>query len=838
MNYNIKFFFLSLFYVFGSYVLAFNSNSVINKKVNTQNSENTIQGYVFRADSRIPLIGANIILKSKDGSNFGASSDKEGYFFIKSIIPGDYDVIVSFIGHEEFSQNITIEEKNVYNLEVFLSIQPIVMTKLNIISDSKSSYDNLPGAATIIDSKRMKIISPIGTQEILEKIPGISGFADDGIGNSRISIGIRGLNPRRSSRTLILEDGIPIQPALYIYPNMYYNPPSERISRVEVIKGSGAIAFGPQTMGGVINYFTKRPRNNFGGLFRFTGGENGFLSLFSEIGGWGTDKISPELQLLYKRGDGFRDNNNFEQINSTFKLTNQISEKKNIYFKANLNYENSNATYTGLTQWSFENNPNFNPKNHDNFKIIRTSFDFIETTNINSKLTKTSSAFINYFDRRWWRENDIFIKETDYGTDNPKPQPYYSNADLVRVGGGVDNFGILRTFYVIGYDQNYKYEHSILGNKANLDIGARIYWDRFIDDKQTGVNVDSRDGIYYIEPENETDSPEIVGQSHHYQTMALSTYFSEKIDFEIISLSPGLRIEIFEQERVDRLSGSLYQDKNLIVVLPGIGFSKSLFGMNLFGGLHRGFTPPSSGALKILNFGDNISSGGLDLESEKSWNKEIGIRGDLRLLNFELAGFHLDVENLVAAGRGTAFKNLGKVQTYGLEFNAMFRLSELNKMIPNIFATYTYLQTEVLDGEIVSYVSGTYGSTISINGNELPYSPKSTLIIGLEISPINNLDIMFDYKYVSSVFTDFENIIESDNLGISGSISSYGIYNMSLNYNFGTSYRMFLTGKNLTDEIYIGSRLHSNPGQKSANLSSGILPGPRRQINFGIEYLF
>ena len=44
--------------------------------------------------------------------------------------------------------------------------------------------------------------------------------------------------------------------------------------------------------------------------------------------------------------------------------------------------------------------------------------------------------------------------------------------------------------------------------------------------------------------------------------------------------------------------------------------------------------------------------------------------------------------------------------------------------------------------------------------------------------------------------------------------------------------------KNITDEIYIGSRLHSNPGQKDANISSGIIPGPRRQINIGLEYSF
>ena len=34
---------------------------------------------------------------------------------------------------------------------------------------------------------------------------------------------------------------------------MYYNPPSDRIDRLEVIKGSAAIKYGPQTMGGVIN---------------------------------------------------------------------------------------------------------------------------------------------------------------------------------------------------------------------------------------------------------------------------------------------------------------------------------------------------------------------------------------------------------------------------------------------------------------------------------------------------------------------------------------------------------------------------------------------------------
>ena len=67
---------------------------------------------------------------------------------------------------------------------------------------------------------------------------------------------------------------------------------------------------------------------------------------------------------------------------------------------------------------------------------------------------------------------------------------------------------------------------------------------------------------------------------------------------------------------------------------------------------------------------------------------------------------------------------------------------------------------------------------------------------------------------------------------------SYYFINISANYDINEKFRIFLFGKNITDEIYVGSRLHSNPGQKQANISSGIIPGARRQINLGLEYNF
>ena len=242
---------------------------------------------------------------------------------------GSYKVNISYIGYKDYGTNFDIDNNENYVIECPLEIESILIPQLEIISDANKSYQKLSGSASIINMRTMKQISPIGTQEILEYIPGITAFSDDGIGNSRISIGIRGLNPRRSSRVLILEDGIPIQPALYVYPNMYYNPPVERIDGMQVIKGSGTIKYGPQTMGGVVNYYTSRPGNKFQGNAQVTLGEHGYTSLFTEINGFGTEDVKNAIQLLAKRGDGYRDNNSFTQLNGTFKSSYKITNNNN-----------------------------------------------------------------------------------------------------------------------------------------------------------------------------------------------------------------------------------------------------------------------------------------------------------------------------------------------------------------------------------------------------------------------------------------------------------------------------------------------------------------------------
>ena len=793
-----------------------------------------ICGEVTDRETGQPVSGALVGIDRKGRRAREAATGRDGAFCLDEVAPGGMRLTVSLMGYSSHVEEVTLAPGAALALEIALLSNPIQLAPVEIIGESPLANRKRTGTASRLTPQAVELIRPVGTQELLELVPGINGYADDGFGNSRLSIGIRGLNPRRSSRVLILEDGVPIQPAVYVYPNAYYNPPSERIDAMEVVKGSSAIRFGPQTMGGVINYTTRRPDGTRGMVNQLAAGGNSYYSVYSEWRGLGGGRTASDAQLLYKHGDGFRDNNTFDQLNGTVKTQLRLSGRKVLYLKLNGNLESSNATYTGLTEYSFRTDPAFNPKEDDNFKVRRVSLDLMYTSRITPDLAGNTTLYLNVFDRRWWREDDIFVRASALETGDLTPVAYYQGGDLARVGGGAGNFGILRTFYVGGAAQDYTLQHTLAGHAARAEAGARAHWERFIDDKRIGDAPDARDGVYYTGSPGDPDDPvKIVGQSHHYETAALALYARERVEWGRWSLSPGARFEIFEQERVDRLRGAILADKLSWVLLPGLGLNYQRGPVNVFAGLHRGYTPPSSGALKVTNFGQDAGAGGLDLAPEKSWNLEAGVRSRGPALTLEACAFRLRIEDLVAAGRGTAFRNLGEVETYGLETALALSTSRLGPVLPDLHLAHTWLRTRIRSG-LVTSATRAGDVEVDITGNELPYAPPHTLTVSL-VKETRGLRLRTDVRFVDEVFTDFENIERTFNRGDTGPIPAYAVVNASADYAFAARWSAFVTAKNLLDEVHIGSRLHSNAGQPQAHLSSGILVGPRRQVTAGVR---
>ena len=287
-----------------------------------------VRGTVTDKETEQPLPGATVKIESEQYDLQEATTTRAGTFHLTLDAPGSRQIEVSLIGYDSHSEILELTPDSIHTLDIALLSHPFELAPIEIIGESSQVNDKLTGTVALMEPQTVELIHPVGTQELLELMPGINGYADDGFGNSRLSIGIRGLNPRRSARVLILEDGVPIQPAVYIYPNAYYNPPSDRIDAVEVIKGSAALRFGPQTMGGVINYTTRKPDGTRGLASQLTVGNNGYYSASSEWRGLGTKDSTSDLQLLYKHGDGFRDNNTFDQVNGTVKTLFRLTRRR------------------------------------------------------------------------------------------------------------------------------------------------------------------------------------------------------------------------------------------------------------------------------------------------------------------------------------------------------------------------------------------------------------------------------------------------------------------------------------------------------------------------------
>ena len=150
-------------------------------------------------------------------------------------------------------------------------------------------------------SHYIKKIAPTSSNEVFRKVPGLNVVDEEGAG-LRLNVGVRGLDPDRSRNVLMLEDGIPIALNPYGEPEMYFTPAIEKMSRIEVLKGSGQILFGPQTIGGVVNMITADPPEQSTSQLRIRTGSGGYLSTYASHGST-HGRIGYLVSYLNKRAD-------------------------------------------------------------------------------------------------------------------------------------------------------------------------------------------------------------------------------------------------------------------------------------------------------------------------------------------------------------------------------------------------------------------------------------------------------------------------------------------------------------------------------------------------------
>jgi Fe(3+) dicitrate transport protein len=783
----------------------------------------TIRGEV-RDQASAPIHGADV---SVTGTEARVLTDTRGRFRLEIPEPGAHQVEVGRVGYERQTRTLEINAPEGSAVANFvLAEQAVDIPEITVIGSKRAALQRIPGSAELVTQETLLRTAPIAADEVFRKIPGVNVQSEEGMG-MRANIGIRGLSPDRSRTVLMLEDGVPIALNPYGEPEMYYTPPIERMERIEVVKGSGSIVFGPRTIGGVVNYVTPNPPLAPIARADVQAGAGGFARVLASYGGtWGN--VGSYTSFLHRRADDLN-GLNLRIADFTSKLAFDTGERSRLGAKVGIYDETSNSTYVGLTEAMFAENPHQHPAPDDLLHVRRLAASATHDLALGHGVTLRTTAFGNTTFRNWSRQN---YSRTDGGT----------TLTFVSSTGNRD-----RSFEVMGLEPRVQWNHAALGIRNETDAGVRVLREKAFDGFTTGTTATARSGTL-------RDYEVRTGTA--YSAFLQNRFFLRGEQLQVV---PGVRFESFDYERhiqvarverIDPSSGArtflpenvdVRSGDDVTAVIPGIGLvwnpSERL---TLFGGAHRGFAPPRVKDAMVVSQ-QPVAPGeapvaevvSLQLDAERSVNSELGIRSrPLDGVTVEATGFVLNFSNEIIApslsagsAAGAALANQGETRHRGFESSLSVDVGVLAGWPLSVVADArsTLLRSKFGADRFMVAPSG---DTVNVNGNRLPYSPEGTWTLGLAVEHPRGAGLRLDGTRVGEQYSDNFMTVDPDATGRRGLIPSYTVWNVGASYPVAGA-TLFGTVKNLFDETYVASRR-----------PDGIKAGLPRMLQVGVRTRF
>ncbi|GIU82936.1 MAG: TonB-dependent receptor [Pyrinomonadaceae bacterium] len=731
-----------------------------------------------------------------------AQTDDKGSCLLKALPMGKYQVAVTAKGFASKIVEVELDGES-KTIEIVLVPAPAVAyvsVTSNYLAGKPESLEVIPGSFQTIDKDSLENARFFTPSEALRRIAGVYTREEEGFG-LRPNISIRGTLPTRSTKVLLLEDGIPLTYAPYGDNASYYHPPIERFESVEVVKGSGQIGYGPVTVAGVVNYITPNPPQDTALSIKAFGGNrdvfDGNISF-----GKGFGKTGLILNFTRKQGQGARDNVRIGLSDFSSKLVQQLNNRNYLTFKFSHLKEDSRVTYSGLTEAEYASNPRQNPFRNDSFSLFRTGFSVQHTSIVTAQSSLVTTFYINYFSRDWWRQSSNSNERPNRLGNDPDCR---GMQDLYTTCG---NQGRLRDYLTWGIEPRYNANFKIGDVNNDLSFGIRIHWEKQDRLQKNGDLPLSRDGV--------------IVENNLRKNLAFAGFVQNRFIWKGLAVTPGVRVEHIKYKRTNRLNNTTGETE-LTEVIPGLGLAYNLFSnTTIFAGVHRGFAPPRTE--------DIISNNGgvVDLESEKSWNYELGIRTrPFDGLRVESTFFRMDYSNQIvpaslAGGVGATFTNGGKTLHQGIEIFARLDSADILKSKVNFYVQTAYTNLQKAEFRGVRYSS--VNTSVLVTGNRLPYTPKTLLDLILGVT-YKNFDGFLENNYISRQFSDDLNTITPTPNGQRGLIGAQNYWNVTVNYRIEKwKTVLFMTTKNLFDKTFIVDR------------SRGILPSSPRLVQLGFKW--
>jgi Fe(3+) dicitrate transport protein len=592
-----------------------------------------------------------------------------------------------------------------------------------------------PGARDVIRREEFERQGATTAREVLNRIPGVNAPENNGTGSHDMALnfGIRGLNPRLATRSTVLMDGIPVPFAPYGQPQLSFAPISMgNMDAVDVVRGGGAVRYGPQNVGGIVNFVTRAipdeptVKAGFQTETSPSSTQDGFKKTANLLAG-GTADNGLGGALLYSgtRGGDWREHSDTRIDDLILKGNYQIDEANSLHAMAQY-YDGEADMPGGLSTAAYKADPYQSTRPNDKFWGRRTLVNF---------------GYRYQEDRREFTVNSFFTKTLrsgylDQGTFlSLSPREYWVRGVETRIAQGFD-----------------------LGNTSH-EVGAGY---RYINEAGHELRYRTPISANELPTSNSRNDRDTRGA-----TEAHAFFIDDKIDIGKWTLTPGIRYEMIEQQQTNLLTHVKYKgDYN--TPLPALNVMYHVTdSWNLYAN-----TEGSFGSVQYSQMPNRVTGGEVKPEKARTW--EIGTRYDNGNLRAEIGAFLINFNNQYDSNQTTdTVIARGKTRHQGIEASVNYALDGLSPVLAgfDIYATY-------------AYVDATIREEGPNKGNRVPFSSKNKGSIGVGYTEGQwkaNLDTTFQ----SNQFADNANTRAESADGSNGLIPGYMVFNSRVGYDFG-----------------------------------------------------
>jgi Fe(3+) dicitrate transport protein len=617
---------------------------------------------------------------------------------------------------------------------------PIELGASNVVGDwlgeaQQTDVFEHPGARDVIRREEMERMGATSARDVLNRIPGVNAPENNGTGSHDMALnfGIRGLNPRLASRSTVLMDGIPVPFAPYGQPQLSFAPISMgNMDAVDVVRGGGAVRYGPQNVGGIVNFVTRAIPDAptlKGGLQTETSptsSHDGFKTTSNLLAG-GTADNGLGGALLYSgvRGGDWREHSDTQIDDLILKGKYQIDDANSLNAMAQY-YEGEADMPGGLSTADYDADPYQSTRQKDKFWGRRTLVNFGYRFEEDARVF-TANTFFTKTLRSGYLDQGSFVSLS--------PREYWVRGLETRFSQG---FALGDSWHEVGVGYRYI-------NEAGHEMRYR--------------ESTASDLLPTTASRNDRDT--------RGSTEAHAIYLDDRIDIGKWTITPGIRYEMIDTAQNNNLTNIKYEG-DYTTALPALNVLYHLTdSWNLYAN-----TEGSFGSVQYSQMPNRVAGGEVEPEKARTW--ELGTRYDNGALRAEIGAFLINFDNQYESNQtNDTVIARGETRHQGIETSVNYALDGLSPALAgfDVYATY-------------AFVDATIREDGPNKGNRVPFASrhKGTLGLGYTDGPWKlNLDSSFQ----SAQFADNANTDTESADGSTGRIPGYMLFSSRAAYDFG-----------------------------------------------------